>query len=88
LVFAGEPLMRAEEDVVGEGGFEPSFQILDGERATKTNARGVFERPPEPLEPGGGVDVQGGDEALNDAEPRDHLLEPSRSGRGAALRYE
>ncbi len=35
-----EPLMRAEEDVAGEGGFEHSFQAPDGERATETKVRG------------------------------------------------
>jgi hypothetical protein len=35
--------MRAEEEIVGEGGFEPSLQVVDGERTTETKARGVFE---------------------------------------------
>ncbi len=75
---AVEPLVGAEDEVVREGDLEPSLQVLDGEGTMETKARGVFECSPEAFEPGRGVDVQGGGEALSDTEPSDRLREDPR----------
>jgi len=72
---AAEPLMRVEHEVVSERDLEPALQILDGHGTVEAKARGVFERPPEALEAGGGVDVQGGGEAVADAESAHRLPE-------------
>ena len=81
--------MRAEDDVVCECGFEPSLQVLDGEGTVETKARGVLEGSPEAFEPGGGVDVLGGGEALADTEPPAAFgkIRPRNSPPRSVMRY-
>jgi hypothetical protein len=70
-----EPLMGPMQEVVGEGGLEPSLQVADREGGLETEARGVFQSSPEALEAGRRVEVQGGGEALRDPVAGDRLRE-------------
>jgi hypothetical protein len=65
--------VRAEDKVVVEGEFEPLFQVGAGERQEEPAQAGRGE--PEALEPGGGIEVLGGGESLEDAQALDHRSE-------------
>src|SRR6266571_7983726 len=74
---ASEPLVGSAEDVVGESGFEPAFEILAGERqGQQAQAGALLERAPEALQSRGGIEVVRGSEALEGAEAGHCSAEP------------
>jgi hypothetical protein len=74
---AAEPLVRPQDEVVGEGVLEPSLQVADGERAPEPKARGVLEGSPEAFEARRSVGVLFRGKALDGAEAGDGSAEHS-----------
>ena len=72
---AVEALMRAEAEVVGEGEFEPSIEVLEDQRLLDLEASGLLQRPLEAFEPCCREDPVDSAEALFDAESCGRLAE-------------
>jgi hypothetical protein len=83
-----ESLVRAEEHVVAKRQRESPFEVFEGEDDRESKAGDVFERAPEWLESGCGVEVFFATEALDDGEACDGLLEATSCELSAEIRDE